>query len=267
MSRVAIIGSCITRDLWPIRGAEGAFSTVSRTSFASLFSKPLTGFRPAPQPPHGMTKFQHRSILADLKKTALTQLMGYRPTHIIFDFIDERFDLLAVGGGIYTHSWELEASGYLGRRAFGGARPVPRLSQGCERLWRDGAAELAALIGASPLKDAQVILHSARWATSSRDARGRLRPLYGTEILAGRPASSEAHNRLLEAYEAEFLRLLPAATVVAAPEHRIADERHEWGLSPFHYMPDYYREIIRQLEPLGVEGLTLRGAGPSVRAA
>ena len=267
MSRVAIIGSCITRDLWPIRGAEGAFSTVSRTSFASLFSKPLTGFRPAARPPHGMTKFQHRSILADLKKTALTQLMGYRPTHIIFDFIDERFDLLAVAGGVYTHSWELEVSGYLDRRAFGGARPIPRLSQGCERLWREGAAELAAFIGATALKDARLILHSARWATTSRDVRGRLQPLHETEVLAGRPALCEAHNRMLEAYEAEFLRLLPTATVVSAPEHRIADERHEWGLSPFHYVSDYYREIIRQLEPLGVEGLTLRGAGPSVRAA
>ena len=27
---------------------------------------------------------------------------------------------------------------------------------------------------------------------------------------------------------------------------------HEWGLSPFHYVPEYYAEIWRQLEALGV---------------
>ena len=39
---------------------------------------------------------------------------------------------------------------------------------------------------------------------------------------------------------------------VEAPAQRWADDTHEWGLSPFHYVPAYYAEIWRQLDSLGV---------------
>jgi len=51
MPRVAIVGSCITRDLWPIRGdgAEHLFY-VSRTGLPSLFAPALEGLRFPPTP-------------------------------------------------------------------------------------------------------------------------------------------------------------------------------------------------------------------------
>ena len=39
---------------------------------------------------------------------------------------------------------------------------------------------------------------------------------------------------------------------VEAPDHRLADEAHGWGRSPFHYTPGYYAAIWRQLADLGV---------------
>jgi hypothetical protein len=30
------------------------------------------------------------------------------------------------------------------------------------------------------------------------------------------------------------------------------DPGHRWGLSPFHYTPDYYSEIWAQLHALGI---------------
>ena len=42
VSRIAIIGSCITRDLWPILGETPRdLLYVARTSLPSLFSRPL----------------------------------------------------------------------------------------------------------------------------------------------------------------------------------------------------------------------------------
>jgi hypothetical protein len=72
------------------------------------------------------------------------------------------------------------------------------------------------------------------------------------EILPGRPADIAAHNALLARYEAAFTALMPAMARVEA-SHRLADDGHQWGLSPFHYTPDYYAEIWRQLDGLGVE--------------
>jgi hypothetical protein len=268
MSKVAIIGSCITRDLWPIRGEIAQLLYVSRTSLPSLFSEPVRGVRPAAAPPAPLGRHQHRAMIADLEKTALAELVAFRPTHLIFDFIDERFDLLSLGGPIATHSWELEASGYRSQKALAGARSIPRLTDACQRLWSQGAAEMAAFVRATPLKDAKLILHSARWAERYRDARGRLKAMPTTEILPGKAEQIAEHNRLLAAYEAEFTALMPPMAHVEAPDERLGDAGHQWGLSPFHYVPAYYEEIWRQLQALGVErGVSARGGGPSVRAA
>jgi hypothetical protein len=253
MAKVAIVGSCITRDLWRFRGESGAaLMYVCRTSLPSLMSAPLAGFRPASKPPAGLKPKAHRALVADITKTALADLVAWRPTHLIFDFIDERFDLLSAGGGLVTHSLELEASGYLAQKAFRGARPVPRLSGAADRLWRSAAGEFAALVRATPLRDAQLILHAAQWATTRRDGRGSLEPVRDVEILPGRPADIAAHNALLSGYEAAFAEVMPPMARIAAAEHRLSDPDHAWGLSPFHYIPEYYAAIWGQLEALGV---------------
>jgi hypothetical protein len=253
MSRVAIVGSCITRDLWRFRGqAVAELHYISRTSLPSLFARPVPGFRAAARPPAGLKPQPHRALVADVAKTALAGLVAYRPSHIIFDFIDERFDLLSVGGSLVTHSWELEASGYLKQPALRGARTVPRTSAAAERLWLEAAAELAAFVRATPLKDATLIVHNARWAGHRRGPGGRDAPLSGVEILPGAPADIDEHNALLAGYEAAFRGLMPPMAQVEAPNERRADAAHEWGLSPFHYEPAYYAAIWPQLEKLGV---------------
>jgi len=255
MSRVAIVGSCISRDVWRFQGATVSdLLYISRTSLPSLFAAPVAGFRPASQPPKGLKPQPHRALVADLTKSALGSLVAFRPTHVIFDFIDERFDLLSVGGAIATHSWELAASGYLKRPALKEARAIPRLSAACERLWLDGAAEMAAFVRATPLAGAQLILHGAQWADRRLTGAGRTAALEGAEILPRVAANIAAHNELLARYEAAFEALMPPMAKISAPAHRLADERHEWGLSPFHYVADYYREIWRQLEALGAAG-------------
>jgi hypothetical protein len=253
MSRVAIVGSCITRDLWRFRGqAVAELHYISRTSLPSLFATPIPGFRPGAKPPAGLKPQPHRALVADVAKTALAGLVAYRPTHLIFDFIDERFDLLSVGGSLITHSWELEASGYLSQPSLRGARTIPRPSAAAQRLWLEAAAELAAFVRATPLRDAKLILHSARWAACRRGPGGRDTPLTDVEILPGAPADIGEQNALLAGYEAAFVNLMPPMAYVEAPAERRADPGHEWGLSPFHYEPAYYAAIWRQLESVGL---------------
>ncbi|HET6970781.1 MAG TPA: DUF6270 domain-containing protein, partial [Phenylobacterium sp.] len=198
MPRIAVIGSCITRDLWPIRGGDAsALLYISRTSLPSLFAAPVEGFRPAAGLPGDLHRHEHNALLADLQKTALAQLVAYRPTHIIFDFIDERFDFLCADSTLITHSAELERSGYRAQPPFQALRPVARLSAAGERLWLESLAEFAALIRATPLASASLILHAARWADAQRRADGRVAALTDVEVLSGRPAEIAAYNELL----------------------------------------------------------------------
>ncbi len=225
---------------------------VARTSLPSLFAEAPGRIDVAPEPPPPLKRHTHNAVVADLTKSTLAALVRHRPTHIIFDFIDERFDLLAAGPGLVTHSWELEVSGYLAQPALSEARRIPRLSEGAGLLWRQGLAEMAAFLALTPLREAQVILHRAHWADRYRTARGGMADLETSlEIMAGHFASRPAHNALLRQYEADFLTQFPAALVVAAPDDQvIADENHQWGLSPFHYVPGYYQAVCGQLAPL-----------------
>ncbi|WP_372783570.1 DUF6270 domain-containing protein [Phenylobacterium sp.] len=262
MSRVAIVGSCITRDVWRLSGRRVTGPApdllyIQRTSLPSLFAAPLPGFRPAAAPPGGLKPLPHNALVADLQKTTLASLVAFRPTHVIFDFIDERYDLLSARGTLVTDTWELECSGYRSQPALRAARPIRRLSAACEQLWLESVRELSAFVQATPLAQARLILHSARWATHRRLADGREAPIAQIEILPGHPADVAAHNALLGRYEAAFMALVPNVHRVEAPDFRLADDAHDWGLSPFHYVSGYYAEIWRQLSELGVRGRAL----------
>lgn len=254
MARVAIIGSCITRDLWPILGqAPADLLYISRTSLPSLFARPLGGVEIADDPPPGLARHQNNAVRADLKKSALATLVAHRPTHLIFDFIDERFDLLAARDTVVTHSWELEVSGYLDQPAFSSAQIVPRASAQCDQLWREAALETAAFLNSTPLSGAQVILHESQWAQRYLDRTGQSHDFDpDVMIFDGNVGRLDAHNALLRSYQQRFADLTGAARVGADPDLMIADVGHRWGLSPFHYVADYYRDIWRQLRKLGL---------------
>ena len=253
MARIAIIGSCITRDLWPFMGKDPFdLLYVARTSLPSLFAKAPGRIDVAPEPPPPLKRHTHNAVVADLTKTTRATLVQHRPTHIIFDFIDERFDLMAAGAGLVSDSWELEVSGYLDQPALRDAQRIPRLSDGAGLLWRQGLAEMAAFLALTPLRDAQIILHQAQWADRYITAKSIIANLEESlEIMPGHFVSRPAHNAMLREYEAEFLLQFPAASVVAAPVNQvIADENHQWGLSPFHYVPGYYKAVCSQLMPI-----------------
>lgn len=269
MPRIAVIGSCISRDLWPIRGGNASgLLYISRTSLPSLLAPPLDGFRPSDRLPGDLRRHEHNALVADLQKTALARLVAFRPTHLIFDFIDERFDLLCADSTLVVRSSELERSGYRAQPAFAGLRAVPRLSAAAERLWLEGLAEFAALLRATPLARARLILHVSRWAETQRLSDGRTAPLRDVERLAGEPVQIADYNDLLARQDAAFARLMPPFARVEAPRLQLADATHRWGISPFHYVPEYYAEIRRQLEALGLEdAFSAEPAAPSVPAA
>ena len=72
--------------------------------------------------------FLARCVRADVEKTALQTLELWVFEALVFDFIDERFDLLYVGNSIVCDSFEFRRSGLRARGPFIDGRPVRRLS-------------------------------------------------------------------------------------------------------------------------------------------
>ncbi len=246
MGGIAIIGSCVTRDVWhllelPTRG----LTTISRTSIASLTSPIPAGFSmPETMGALDAGGFLARCVCADVEKTALATLESLRPSVLMFDFIDERFDLLQAGGGIVCDSFEFRRSGLRGRAPFLGGRTIRRLSLEADAIWHEGLTRLRARIEAGPLAEAKLVLHVAYWAQHYRQdgqiksfpERARFHPVPRV------PESVAEHNAMLGRYHQAFAASFPAAIVVAPPDHvRVGDASHPWGTSPHHYITDYYQ--------------------------
>jgi hypothetical protein len=253
--RVAIIGSCVTRDVWNLPvfsdAERAAVFMLARTSFGSLFAPAYAGFKPPEEIPPGLSRFEIRMVEYDLLKTGLARLANFRPTHLIFDFIDERFPLARAGGAIATLSPDSQRLAFADRDP-GDVALIPRGSPAAFELWRGGLAGIKRFVEAE-LPAARLILHDARCATRYVDEQGDIRELGSTwEFWPGRPESVEAQNELLGRYAAEFRQALPQAAYIRAPaELQLAAAGHRWGLAPFHYVDGYYGFIAAELDRLG----------------
>jgi hypothetical protein len=190
-------------------------------------------------------------VADDVLKRGVAKLIEFRPTHLILDLIDERFDLLRKGATVVTHSWELQLTGLLAGplRAL---QRVRRQSAEAGHLWRSGVDALAAQLR-EQLPDTRVILHDARWALEYFDKAGDRRPFEIDRLIwPGLPANIHEHNAILTDYMTYLQRALPAAFRVRAPvDLVVADEGHRWGLSPFHYTEAYYRYVWRRFVEMG----------------
>ncbi|WP_297693299.1 DUF6270 domain-containing protein [Phenylobacterium sp.] len=255
-SRVAIIGSCVTRDVWNLAGfeddARADLLYVSRTGIASLVAQPVTGLDLPEEPPGDLTRWEYRMVCDDLLKRGLENLADYQPTHLIIDFIDERFDLLRRGKIVATLSWELHRAGLDTASALARLSPLRRTDDRAFDLWRAGLADFARFLGAR-LPETRLIFHDARWALEHLDEGGGRAPFDPDRVLwPGLPVNIHDQNRLLAIYAQEVRRVLPQAFLVRAPaELAVGDVGHRWGLSPFHYAQPYYRYVWARFQELG----------------
>lgn len=254
-SRVGIIGSCVTRDIWNLEGfteqARETLCFVGRNSIASLFARSGPAFE-APATPHPeLSPWELRMVQYDLEKKSVDMLAAFRPTHLIIDLIDERFDLLTKGDVVLTHSWELQLTG-MAEGSLKGLKRVSRPTDEARALWRAGVDALAAFVRES-LPQTRVILHDARWALEYLDRTGERRPFdIDGWIFPGVPANIHQHNAILADSIAYLRQAFPAAFLVRAPpELVVGDEAHRWGPSPFHYTDAYYRHVWARLRELG----------------
>lgn len=249
--RVAILGSCVSRDLWRMAGAPtDDLLYISRTRLPSLFGGRPAGLVLPEGPAPNLRPNPARALRTDLSKTGLDEIIRFRPDVVLLDFIDERFDLLVGDGAVVTASWELETSGWGALPPLTPLRRLDALGDADATLWRRSLDALATLFTpGAPLSGARPVLHAATWAGALRTAAGRTEALEpDLEITPGWRAPREAHNARLSRMHALARAAIPGLEVVKAPDSLVfSDPDHVWGLSPFHYVGDYYAEIWRQL--------------------
>jgi UDP-glucuronate 4-epimerase len=227
MLRVSILGSCVTGD--PVYQASGEIQMLSyqaRTSFISQNSPPLELAVDALSWP---SRFAKQCVLADFQKSALQSLEQGEPEAIVFDLIDDRFDLLRCGDSYVLLSDPLREAGFQGSLSAQFER-IARLSPEASGLWLRACDSMAKKL-AEMFPRMHLILHRCWFASEYQDG-ATVRSFDSPNL-----KKSAAMNEMLAHYYAHFERALPRLTSIEVDLPRRADAHHKYGLTPFHYGP------------------------------
>lgn len=228
--RVFIFGSCVSRDAFI--GDMKPHDYLARSSIASAFGRSCD-IRLAEADLDDITsEFQRRMVAADLRRTAVTALASTEYDYLLLDLIDERFDLAEFGDAFVTVSSELLKSGIqLPPRSERLAPAEPRRMG----RWREGFKRLVQVVG-----EERIVLNRVFWAT--RDESGIELPKQA-EIHAANIQLARMYG-FIDSFEGIRAIDYPPALLVS-------DSAHKWGVSPFHYVPEFYLHTLKSLAELG----------------
>ena len=229
---VVIIGSCVTRDAFDLandkRWALDAY--FARSGLASAMAEKefqgvdLTGIE---------SLFQRRMVEQDLAKGLPRHLAEDTSDLVIYDPIDERFDLAVhpESGAVCTLSAEISRASYV---------PVGRIIRsGTDEfyeLWEQGWERLMAALDARGRRG-HLRVNAARWATRLDDGSA-FPALYSSERI------ERANAFLHRLYTRMRVNIRPDQFVTfVGPGADVAASDHRWGKSPFHYQAAFYDHL------------------------
>jgi hypothetical protein len=229
--RIAIFGSCVTRDLFEDGALRPALAHyASRSSVISVVADPV---------PLGEEEvvldsaYQRRAVLADFNKTFFPDLAALRPDWVVLDLVDERFNVLRTNGSFVTESSAFASAG-LGTSERFSFKPVPRLTGEADELFGEAAKHFVNRL-TEIVAPERVILHRGMWLTRYR--RGEAIEKFPEPRLT---YARQNNNSLLRQYDVLEGRLGEAAHVLGPDlSSHVADYEHKWALEPFHYERAY----------------------------
>ena len=236
--RVAILGSCVTRDLFEFQaGALADYEIcfyMARSSVISYMSPPVVdpsltvvgdGFEPV------------RSRW-DLEKKHWLLLERSRPDIVIVDFIDERIGLIRDKGAIVSAS---------------GPNIKTFERRGELEIIRPWSSDAVALRSwALPMFMDKLIsicqnvfIHKAVWAEKYIANSNVAHSFFGGEF----EKLIELNNSILTSMFSQLDEIVAPVEMIGGMEvGLIAGGSHKWSLCPYHYDGGYYKTVAKQLK-------------------
>jgi hypothetical protein len=236
---ISIWGSCVTRDTFELGGSfTGQLTYHARSSWISQAS--AVSHQPPTSVPEG-TGFAHRMVREDLRNSILESTTDAQPDLVVFDLIDERFDVVKAGAGYYT------VNDYYGRLDLEeplrsvATYTVPFRDDTREQLFAEAVADLAPKF-LEALPKARFALHQAWYTARAADPAYRFYSSAGTHVTWSNRRLA-AHYAALRQSFGDRLHIIEADRRA----HLVADAEHKWGLAHFHYVPSYYQQVLSQI--------------------
>ncbi len=234
--KTIIFGSCVTRDAFEYITNEELVLVeyFARSSLASAYS--AMAFKDINLETI-TSNFQKRIVAADLNKTFSHFLDENEFDLLIYDPIDERFNLLrSKSGELCTLSNELlqteiKMQKKNGEIIFSGTKQF-------YLLWEKGWNALIAQLDTLGKRDC-LRINKVFWAIHSENGQDYL-PSYSLDGI-------KKENSFLETLYQRMAEDLHPNQFFIPKDTIIGSDTHQWGRSPFHFVESYYQELITRL--------------------
>jgi hypothetical protein len=242
--RIAILGSCVTRDAFGFFPQDDVEITVfiARTSFISLYSPPLPILLEKADIA-AETNFERNCIHAELHKTNLSRLEAAEFDYLLLDLMEERHNLIKCGETYILDTLPLRESGVIPRLP--PFVEVDRLAAKTTKLWDERTALFIGFLHDQGIRADRVILHESGFARRYRDDGQEY------DFTEFKAHSYDKYGALLQRYHAHFAEALPGLRRIAIePALLVGNGAHKWGRAPFHYIDDYYARFLEKFRAI-----------------
>jgi hypothetical protein len=240
--RIAIFGSCVTRDLFEHEALRPSLAHyASRSSVISVVADPV----PLEEEEVVLdSAYQRRAVLADFNKTFFSDLAALEPEWVVVDLVDERFNVLRTHGSFVTESSAFSSAGLDKAERFEFST-VRRLTGEADELFGAAAKHFVNRL-TEIVSPERVVLHRGMWLTRFR--RGEAIEEFPEPRLG---YARQNNNSLVRQYDVLARRLGGAAHELGPDVSRhVADVDHKWALEPFHYERAYNEAAVETLRQI-----------------
>lgn len=233
-----ILGSCVTRDAFEYSDAFEIFGYHARSSFATLAKDNLlrdVSLENLDLLENISSPFRKRMVAHDFNNTTLQSIAKSEFDKVIIDLIDERFHLANIDNKIVTRSTEFLASGINVNSS------INTFSDRFFALWCQGFDNFLELYKENNnLED--LLINQVYWATHTSKGDILHQDKFPPELIS-------KHNVKLEKMYSYMNRVIPPENFLKFDSCVLqVDQDHKWGISPFHYIDDYYYAMISKLQ-------------------
>lgn len=244
MKKISIIGSCVTRDAFELKKDifDVSGSYFPRVSVISMMSPAINIDHTTLESENQWLKWV---VLNDYNKSIFSQVVQKKPEIIIIDLIEERYDLIKIGNSFITRSDE-QVKINPAIKEYSEEMIVRRDSELAHNLFEPHANLFCHKIN-SLFPDVKVILHNARYSDYYL-SNGKIFKFDDLKC-----AKNNQSNLRLDYYLSILSKNIKNSHILSIDkELSIGNNDHKWGLSPFHYIDEYYEEFIKKLQSIAV---------------
>lgn len=244
---IGIWGSCVTRDVFEVVPMPDV--TLEYHARSSWLAQAAQRPESAPVEIPAGDGFALRTVREDFEKTIVGALISSEPDLVVFDLIDERFDVVSLTGSSYT------LSDYYTRVGV----DEPLREAGHVSQFKDDERELLfakAVSSVAPqlieaLPRTRFVLHQAWYTARSTDPDQQFYASAGQHVVWNNHRLAGHYATLIDAF-ADRLHVVEADRASCL----VSDPGHRWGLAHFHYLPAYYEQIAAALEAVRLGTVT-----------